>query len=138
MSGSKQYFPVLFLIVSLGVLLNFTQCTTQTELTNPQTMEEVQTIAQKLGLHCRSDRADGAVGFRLLISEAPLSLERANLLRFGSREESDQGRTHWLGVVAVYQTWNFDSDLVVPWGKVFVYGDPPLIEKLTGQKIGQG
>jgi len=128
MSGSKQYFPVLFLIVSLGVLLNFTQCTTQTELTNPQTMEEVQTIAQKLGLHCRSDRAD----------EVPLSLERANLLRFGSREESDQGRTHWLGVVAVYQTWNFDSDLVVPWGKVFVYGDPPLIEKLTGQKIGQG
>ena len=138
MSAPKQYLPVLFVIVSLGILLNFTQCTKQTEWTDPQSLEEVQAIAKKLGLHCRSDRADGGMGFRLLVSEAPLSLERANLLRFGGREESAKGRANWLGVVAVYQTWNFETDLVVPWGKLFLYGDPPLIEKLTGQKIGQG
>ena len=77
------------------------------------------------------------MGFRLLISEAPLPLERANLLMFGSREESPKGRANWLGVVAVYQTLVFETDLAVPWGKFYLYGDPPLIEKLTGQKLGQ-
>jgi hypothetical protein len=138
MSVPKQYLPVLIVIVSLGLLLNFTQRSRQTDWTDPQSLEEVQAIAKKLGLHCRSDRADGGIGFRLLVSEAPLSLERANLLRFGGREESAKGRANWLRVVAVYQTWNFETDLVMPWGKLFLYGDPPLIEKLTGQKIGQG
>jgi hypothetical protein len=137
MSAPKQYLPVLFVIVSLGILLNFTQCTKQTEWTDPQSLEEVQAIAKKLGLHCRSDRADGGPGFRLLVSEAPLSIERANLLCFGGREESAKGTATWLGAVAVYQSWNFETDLVVPWGKLFLYGDPLLIEKLTGQKIGQ-
>jgi hypothetical protein len=137
MSGPKHYVPVLALIAALGLLLNFTRCFHQPEETNPQSLAEVQAIAQKLGLHCRSDRADGTVGFRLLVSEEPLPLERANLLTFGSREESPNGRANWLGVVAVYQTLVFDTDLAVPWGKVFLYGDPPLIEKLTGQKIDQ-
>lgn len=138
MSGPKQYLPVVLLIVALGLLVNFVQCSRLADLTNPQSLEEAEAIAKKLGLHCRSDRADGQIGFRLLVSEKPLSLERANLLQFGGREDSKKGRDNWLGVVAVYQWWNFQTHGVVAWGKVFLYGDPPLIEKLTGQKIGQG
>ena len=138
MSGPKQYLPVLFLIIALGIFLNFAQCTKIPELTSPQSFEEAKEIAKKIGLHCRSDRKDGALGFRLLVSEAPLPPERDHLLRFGSREESEKGRLNWLGVVAVYHPWNFDSDLATPWGKLFVYGDPAMIEKLTGLKSGQG
>jgi hypothetical protein len=137
MSGPKQYLPVLFLILGLGIFLNCFQCARLPESTSPQSFEEVAKIAKKLGLHCRSDRGNGEAGLRLLISEGPLPRERDHLLRFGSREESEKGRLNWLGVAAVYHPWNFDSDLATPWGRFFVYGDPDMIEKLTGLKSGQ-
>lgn len=139
MSNPKQFLPILFLIVSLGILLNFTRCTKQAEPTKPQTLGEVMGIARKLGLHCRSERADGEIGIRLLVSEAPLPLERANLLCFGGREKSNKGRSDWVGVVAVYKPGLVivDSDPVMQWGNLLVYGDPTLMEKLTGNKIGQ-
>jgi len=103
---------------------------------HPRSFAEVRPLVQKLGLNFRSDRQDGAIGFRILISETPLTLEQANLLRFNGREHSDKWRTDWRGVVAAYHTWNLETDLVVPWGKIVLYGDPALIQKLTGRQTG--
>jgi hypothetical protein len=100
-----------------------------------QTMEEVVAIAQDFGLHCRSDRYDGVVGARLLVSESPLSLERITLLTFCRAPEHPD----WNGTVAVYRTKHSGSHInypytdSVPWGSFLLYGDPALIKRLTSQ-----
>ena len=88
-------------------------------------------IAQKLGLHYRGDREDGQVQVRLLMSESPLTWERANRLVVGRRQDSD-----WVGTVAVIQglkAFPLVSHDMTVWGKFLVYGDSALIRKLTGQ-----
>jgi hypothetical protein len=122
---------LLALLLLSAVLLVNRWC--GTEPANPQSLEEVRALADKLGLNCRSDRQDGTIGFRLLVSETPLTQEQANLLCIGRREK---GRADWHGVVAAYSNLDFDADLMVPWGKVLLYGDPALIEKLTGSQSG--
>jgi hypothetical protein len=128
MTGRREFLLSSLFLGAVALLL-FANHRSGTRPADPQSMAEVRALVEKLGLNCRSDRQDGAVGFRLLISEAPLSLEKANLLRFSERELD---LADWHGVVAAYHPLNFDSDLVVPWGKVVLYGDPALIQKLTG------
>src|SRR4051794_34679626 len=41
----------------------------------PQTMDEVHRVAELLGLYTRSDRHDGVVCGRLVVSERPVSCE---------------------------------------------------------------
>jgi hypothetical protein len=94
-------------------------------------MNEVMAIAQKLGLHYRSDQQDGTVHARLTISEFPLTWERANALQLNPR-----GQAAWNGTVVVFcRGWNevqtmSDAQFKV-WGKFFLYGDPSLIRRLT-------
>jgi hypothetical protein len=98
-------------------------------------MEGVVKIAQQLGLHYRGDGEDGQVQMRLLISDSPLSWERANGLFVGKRKDSD-----WIGIIAVFQgqqaVYLVSHDMTV-WGKFLLYGDPSLIEKLISQTDSQ-
>ena len=71
---------------------------------------------------------DGAFGLRLIVSRSPLTWMRANELCLGRRLDSD-----WVGTVAVYKSWHEELDQVVPWGKLFLYGDRSLIMELTGR-----
>jgi hypothetical protein len=97
----------------------------------PQTMNEVMAIAEKLGLHYRSDQQDGTVHARLTISESPLTWEHANALQLNPRDKSA-----WNGTIVVFcRDWNgvqtmWDDQFKV-WGKFFLYGDPSLITRLT-------
>jgi hypothetical protein len=100
----------------------------------PDSMEEVLLAVQERGLYCRSDRGDGVVTHRLIISDQPVSLYRANLIRFG-----DPQHYCWYRLAAV--TWparsnlgNYDPDYSVIWGDMLVYGDPVILQKLTGQR----
>jgi hypothetical protein len=94
----------------------------------PQRIDEIIGIAQELGHHYRSDREDGQFQLRLLISESPLSWERANSLVVGRNESSD-----WIGTVAVLRPFPLDPHDLPMWGKFHLYGDPALIKKLTAQ-----
>ena len=132
MSGWKQYLPVLFLVVALAVFQYFTQRSGQPEPTYPQSFRDVIAIAKKLDLNFRSDAEHGAFGSRLIVSRSPLTWRRASDLVLGRRLDSD-----WDGTVAVYvrDISRLEEELdVVPWGKLFLYGDRSLIKELTKQR----
>jgi hypothetical protein len=130
----KRLLAALFLGAT-GVLL-FGNRLVEPRPTNPQSFADVCPLVEKMGLNFRGDRQDGGIGFRILISETPLTVERANLLCLGGREQTSKGHNDWRGVVAAYHAWDYDTDLVVPWGKIVLYGDPALIQKLTGRQPG--
>jgi hypothetical protein len=95
-------------------------------------MDEVVAIARKLGLHYRSDHKNGSpIVRRLVISESPLTWERANALTTFALMRN---RADWAGTVAVMQ--DRDGIRLVPdervhvWGEFLVCGDPALIERL--------
>jgi hypothetical protein len=93
-------------------------------------MDEVIAIVQEVGLHCRSDKKDGAIGQRLVVSESPLTWECAGRLSVGVPPES----TKWIGAVAVYRRQLPTCEEVfplVPWGRFYLYGDRSLIDRLT-------
>jgi hypothetical protein len=92
-------------------------------------------IAQQLGLHYRGDREDGEVQLRLLVSESPLTWERANALVVGQGMHSD-----WIGTVAVIRglkEYPPVSHQMTSWGRFLLYGDPALCEKLTSQPLSK-
>jgi hypothetical protein len=94
-------------------------------------MKEVIAVAEKLGLHCRSDQKDGTIAARLTISESPLTWERANALTLDPQNPSP-----WKGTIVVFRRdWEGletmpDNQFVI-WGDFFLYGDPSLIERLA-------
>jgi hypothetical protein len=99
----------------------------------PRTLEEVARLAESLSLEWRSDREDGGISQRLVISEKPLTQARANLLCFG-----DPTLPCWRGTVAASTPWVVYSDHLgsghaVVWGEVLLFGDPALIRKLTAR-----
>src|SRR5262245_3000921 len=63
----------------------------------PRTVADVIEAADRLGLYSRSDRADGEVDGRLVLSDRPLTWERTGTLRWG-----DPDHQCWVGTVAVY------------------------------------
>ncbi len=100
-------------------------------------MRNVVAIAQGLGLHCRGDHADGCVSSRLLISETPLSWERANSMRLDERTKSA-----WHGTVAVFRKNRAGvemsaEDEMESWGDFFLYGDPLLIQRLMAARLNK-
>lgn len=95
----------------------------------PRTMDEVAAAAEQLGLFLVHD---GTAGGRVLLSEQPLTRERAATMWLHSPHHP-----RWIGTVAVYLGWrgmmgNYDPACSAVWGEFFLYGDPALIERLTG------
>lgn len=104
----------------------------------PDSLAEVVEQAELQGLYWRSDAADGSLQYRLVVSDRPLDFERVNNLRFGMPFDSC-----WDGIVAISypsRAWAIEFRLCEPsrsarWGKMFVFGDPAIIERLTGQGV---
>jgi len=100
----------------------------------PQTLGEAARAAAGRGFHVLSgDRRDGTLANRLVVSDRPLSWERANLLRFG-----DPHHPCWAGTAVVCTPLRgylnlYDPDYAAIWGRLFLYGDRGLIRRLTGQ-----
>lgn len=103
----------------------------------PKTLKEVEELARRLGLYCCGDRADGSVRNRLVLSEFPLTPERAHDLRFNQPTSPN-----WIGTVTVSINPRSYLPSFLPgrslvWGELFVFGDPELIRKLTRRDPGQ-
>ena len=133
---SREYGTMLcvsscmVLVLTLAAVRAFKP--TEDRPTYPRSVKEIVPIAQDLGLYCQSDRADGGLENRLVVSEVPLSLEQVNFLRFG-----DPRHACWAGVVAVSWPGRAYVDYSSPehglfWGDLFIFGDPTLIRRLTG------
>jgi hypothetical protein len=113
----------------------------EADVPGPRTLKEVVQVATELGLYYRSDRADRAfdngIRYRLVVSESPLTFERAGELRFKPGDQC------WDGTVAVtldrahgfYHFFALTADeypgWVARWGDFFLFGDPALIRRLT-------
>jgi len=96
----------------------------------PHTLQDAGRIAESLGLFHRSDTAEGVPTCRLIVSETPLTFERAGAIVL--REPTHPSL---LGTVAVYSGahamgMNYDPTCSAIWGDLFVYGDPAVILKL--------
>jgi hypothetical protein len=96
----------------------------------PETLPQAAAIADRLGLYHRGDTEAGTPVGRLIISEMPLTWERANNVRLG-----DPHDPCWAGTVAVYAglLWDvpgYDPMHAARWGKLYVCGDPALIRRL--------
>ena len=98
----------------------------------PESPEEVIAIAQRLGLHCCTDCADGRLEHTLYVSYLPIPWREANALCL-----RDPRHPSWGGRVAVRRVEKgFAAVNVVPgytafWGNLFLYGDPTLVEQLV-------
>jgi hypothetical protein len=101
----------------------------------PLALTEVARLAEKLGLHWCSDREDGLLDMRLVLSLRPVSWENANDLRC-----VDPGHPCWIGTVSIarptpYCTVVSDAEQYVLWRGLRLYGDVQVIRKLTGYKL---
>jgi hypothetical protein len=132
---AKRYLlPTLVIgIVAVALILSSHSGSRRVEpsQSDPQIMQEVMAIAEKLGLHYRGDQQDGTVNARLTISESPLTWERANALQL-----NPQNKSAWNGTIVVFRrSWNgvqtMSNVQFEVWGNFFLYGDPSLIKRLT-------
>ena len=138
MTMRKLYLPGLLLVVVAGLLLERTDAPAPVAARpGPRTMEEVMGLVQKLGLHYRGDHKDGAVGSRLVVSDSPLTWQRANAFRMGPQKDADRN-----GTVAVLQSDCMfaiaPDERMEAWGDFFLYGDPSLIKRLTDTATAEG
>lgn len=99
----------------------------------PQSMDEVIRVADKLGLYWRSDRGDGVVTGRIVISAWPVTYTAANNIRFGAPDHPCWRRTVAVCFPACDVLANHDPDCSAFWGRTMLYGDPELIRALTGE-----
>jgi hypothetical protein len=133
----KLYLPALCFAVAIAPVLWWLLPSLQSvaHRSGPRHFDEVQLIAQQMGLYCQGDCEDGSVQTRLLISESQLTWERANTLSVGWKEGSD-----WIGTVAVYQGLKVHPSIhnMTPWGSFLLAGDPAVIQKLTGRTDAPG
>lgn len=101
----------------------------------PQSLTEVAELAERQGLYARSDRRDGKIMNRLLVSDRPLSFEQTTGLRI-----NEPRHPRWAGVAAVsfpgkFYRGNDDPEFSVYWGETLVYGDREIIRRLTGRQL---
>ncbi len=101
----------------------------------PQSLAEVARLAAQRGLHvCSGDRPDGSFHQRLVVSDRPLTWERANSLVFHR-----PNHPCWVGTVEVCFPLrkfldNYDPEQAVLWGQTLLIGDPSIIRQLTGRQ----
>jgi hypothetical protein len=98
----------------------------------PQTLEAAVAAAEAQGLYHNTDQGtSGPIG-RLIVSDRQVTRERARCVHV-----NDPDHVCWVGTVAIYypahtMVDNYDPQCSVYWGNLFVYGDPAIIEQLTG------
>jgi hypothetical protein len=98
----------------------------------PSSLEQVAKIAERHGLYQSSDRYNGKIGARLIVSSTSVTPERAACVALRPPRHPS-----WEGTAAVYRgvQWMYvdpDPPYSVIWGKFYVCGDPDLIRRLTG------
>ncbi len=98
----------------------------------PQSLAEATEIAAARGL---SYSYDGPPGGCLIVSEGPVPPRDLGLFP----RINNPAHPSWIGMVAIYTDpaviiWNYDPTCTAAWGKLCVYGDPLVIEKLTGRR----
>jgi hypothetical protein len=96
----------------------------------PSTLVEAAQIAEGLGLFYRSDRADGRLQGRLMVSDRTVTFERA-----AGTPLCDPKDRRWVGTVVIYSGWRNlnarnDATCSAVWGELLVYGDPNFIDRL--------
>jgi hypothetical protein len=103
---------------------------------HPQTLYDAVEIAEALGLYHSSDALAGSLNSRVIISEMPLTWERA------AGTSLHANHPCLVCTVAVYydpnRLWanaNYVPAYSAIWGDLFIFGDPRLIEKLTGAPV---
>jgi hypothetical protein len=129
-----ELLGLLAIVLALGQ--SFSPRPAGSNASSPQRIEEVIQIARELGLYCRGDREDGQMQMRLLVSEASIPWERVNRLVVGRNEQTD-----WAGTVAVIQgrrAFPLVAHHLTSWGNFRLYGDPALIQRLTGRSDASG
>jgi hypothetical protein len=96
----------------------------------PQSLQDAARLVEEEGLYWMSPHRSNEMRERLIVSDRPVSWEQANLVRFSAPQHPC-----WRGVVALCYPahsylMNYDADHSAVWGKLFVYGDPELIQRL--------
>jgi hypothetical protein len=97
----------------------------------PRTLQEAIAAAEALGLCWGTDECGGVPYARVVVSEFPVTWERACGVVL------DPARPCWVGTVAIWPKGRqlvpmHDPARCALWGDLFVYGDPELIARLTG------
>jgi hypothetical protein len=136
----RQHILILFVgLCTTGMILalGLWPLRPDTKRQGPRTLEEAMAAADKLGLYRLADETEGALNRRLVVSESPLTRERAAQLRL-----NDFRGHRWIGTATIYTGWesmmpNFDPACSAVWGNLFIYGDPDVIRRLTGLGVGQ-
>jgi hypothetical protein len=103
---------------------------------SPRTLVEAATAAEARGLYWRSIAEDGSLRTSaIVVSTQPVTWERANSIRV-----NHPNNPCWHGTIVVYTcgrqlSMNADPSMSMVWGELFLYGDPRVIEKLTGRHL---
>ena len=131
-----RYFAPTLIIMALSAA-GFPACQKALSRRNaPHSFDTLTAAAQASGLYCAAIEAS-AVGSRMVISRTPLTRDEVNDLRINT-----PSHPCWIGTVACYShsetmAANFDPKCSAVWGGFFLYGDPQLIEALTGDELGR-
>ena len=103
---------------------------------SPRTLVEAATAAEARGLCWRSTAQDGSLNAgSIVVSTRPVTWEHTNGIRV-----NDAKHSCWHETIVIYSSgaqllMNSDPSVSMVWGELFVYGDPRLIEKLTGRSL---
>ena len=132
----RDWFPALAFSCALALALGlYTFLRREWQAPTPRTLHQVAQIADRLGLYRRSDVHSGVVNSRIVVSDRPLTWERANALHVG-----DPDHPCWSGTVAAWTggrafPYLIDNERGVLWGDLLLYGDPELIRRLMAAPV---
>jgi hypothetical protein len=119
--------------VALALPLSVRALLTNAARRAPESLAEAVEVAEDLGLYHRYDGP--SAGARcVVVSEMELPHTPGQNQRM-----NNPSHPFWIGTVAIYgdarmMLINYNPSCSVVWGTLFVYGDPDLIEKLTGRR----
>jgi len=130
------YFTMICLLgaAAIGLPLSVRALLTDTAARAPESLTETVDVVSELGLYHRFDGPSSG-NWCLIVSERALPDSPEQSPRI-----NNPSHPFWIGTVAIYRngqqrmSYNYDPACSVVWGTLFVYGDPDLIEKLSGHR----